>query len=137
MLDSRVGPGKRLLRGWSETLERTYRETVCMGTWATAGVEANKVAAAAKAVYRESVGLLNRATNWMYRPDWHYSIIALARCNLWRKMWKVGRDEDRWPLAIDVDNVAYGSADPDPVASIPKALNLGDYPGQFKVKVAA
>lgn len=137
VLDSRVGPGKRLLRGWAETIERTYTETVCMGTWSTEGVEANHVAAAAKAVYRESIGLLNRDTNWMFRPDWHYSIIALARCNLWRKMWRVGREEDRWPLTIDVDNVVYGSADVDPVAAVPKVLTLGDRPGQFKVKGAA
>ncbi len=137
VLDSRIGEGKRLLRGWAETIERTYTETVCMGTWTTEEVEANRVAAAAKAVYRESIGLLNRDTNWMYRPDWHYSIIALARANLWRKMWRVGQAEGRWPLSIDVDNVTYGAATPDPVEAVPRVFTLGDRLGQFKVKAVA
>ena len=58
------------------------------------------------------------------RPDWHYAILAQARANLWRKMRRIGEQEKRWPLFIDVDNVWYSAVSDDPRAECPKGITL-------------
>jgi hypothetical protein len=147
--------GKRLLRGWSKKIEDTYQGAVKLtgvqadeypGAVAVAGElaedggptsraqDAARVRIAAKDAYREGCGAMGSPTNWVYRPDWHHSIIAQARVNLWRKMWRVGQQENRWPLRIDTDNVWYDSDSPDPVASKPESFAIGDKLGQFKPK---
>jgi hypothetical protein len=83
---------------------------------------------------------MNRPGNSVYRPDWHHAVIAQARSNLWRKLWKVGTTADRWPIEIMVDNAWYESDDPDPERARPVGLppcnRLGqtDALGTFKVK---
>lgn len=142
VIDSWTGEGRRLLRKWGECLEHTYQRATAAaqerdgdGYLTDRAHDAARVARATKEVYREAWGLLNRQTNSIFRPDWHHTILAHARCNLWRKVWKIGRTEDRWPVVIDNnDNVWYGSDNPDPVEACPAGLTLGDALGQFKPK---
>jgi hypothetical protein len=65
------------------------------------------VRVALKESYRQSVGSLNNARSPIYRPDWHFAVIAMCRANLWRKMWDIGNKLGRWPLIIETDNVWY------------------------------
>lgn len=128
VLDSWTGPGKRIFRTWAELMEQGYQ----------CATEAGSVLlrAAFKEAARESLGKFNSATYTTYRPDWHYSIVAQARTNLWRKIRLVADAEGRWPLSVATDNVRYSSQVPDPVASCPGKLVLGDRLGCFKVKAA-
>jgi hypothetical protein len=144
ILDSWTGAGKRVLRGWSETLESTYQlARLCAErTDDPTGLDQDGTAvmAAVKVAYKEGLGLLNRDGNAVYRPDWHYAIIAQARANLWRRMWSVGRTEDRWPIEIRVDNIWYESECPDPAVAKPAGIplvnkdNKTDTLGTFKLK---
>lgn len=147
VIDSWTNVGKRPLRTWAETIERTYqtaatqaRMTDADGTPSSHAQDAERVRLAAKEVYRESWGLLNTATNSVHRPDWHYTILAYARATLWRKLWKVGTVEGRWPVEINVDNVWYGSDLDDPRDAMPVGLSLvnaegiPDTLGTFKIK---
>jgi hypothetical protein len=123
----------RPLRPWADRLrDASYalpepgdRTNGALPLYDTAGVaHPDAVAHAVKAAYRETWGLLGSSTALVRRPDWHYAILAQARANLWRKMRKVGREEKRWPVQVDVDNVWYSSADDDPVKAAPKSWQI-------------
>jgi hypothetical protein len=119
--DSRVSAGSELLRPWAWKMRDAYA--------AAAGAtddprDANRVLKALKEAGRKTLGMLASETNWIYRPDWWYSIIATDRANRWRKMWKTGREQNRWPLWVDVDNVWYASDVEDGVAAVPAGWNL-------------
>lgn len=146
VVDSWTADGKRLFRKWGEVIEATYQAATAKlserdgdGFPLAVAMDADRVRQAAKEVYREAWGLLNRSSNAVYRPDWHFTILAQARANLWRKVWAVGQAEDRWPVGIDVDNVWYGSEHEDPEQACPRGLvpprgKTRDQLGQFKVK---
>lgn len=118
-----VGKGRPVFKAWNQAAEQLYRAAVT-----------RELRDAVKMSTREAIGLLNSSTYSTSRPDWHFAVIAQARSNLFRKLWKVYGSEARAPLAIDTDCVWYGSDNPDPVASLPDGWVLGDMPGQFKVK---
>lgn len=120
---SYTGQGRPLFREWNARLETLIR-----------GADTDELRACAKAAGRETLGLLNSSTYQIYRPDWHFQIIAQERTNLFRKMWKVYGEEARTPLAIETDCVWYGSHDPDGVIDAPLCFTLGDRPGGFKVQ---
>lgn len=95
------------------------------------------VCRAVKNAGRATLGLLDRETNWIYRPDWYHAVIAMARSNLWRKMWKTGGGVNGggpWPLWVDVDNIWYGSDIEDPREACPDGIVIGPKLGQFKPK---
>lgn len=117
-----VGKGRPIFREWNQGLELLWRE---------GGAE---MRTAAKAAGRETIGLLNSETHSTYRPDWHYAVIAQARANLWRKVWKIYGQDQRVPLTIDTDCVWYGSESPDPTVMPPSAFRFGDTPGALKPK---
>lgn len=71
--ESWTAPAGRITRKWAELLDDV----------AVAARE--PLATAAKQVYKQTYGMWARPAR-VYRPDWHYSIIALSRANLWRKM---------------------------------------------------
>jgi len=107
ILDSWTGPAVRgVLRGWAETMRDAYAAPLAD---TLPGDVAAAVRLTVKMAGRETLGLLARAENWAYRPDWWYAVVAQARCNLWRKLWTIGTSEGRWPALIDVDNVWYGA----------------------------
>ena len=140
VLDSyTAATGKRLLRTWAETLDGAYTraaDLICpeYGEDDVAVV----VRKAAKQAYTQAIGLMEKPGTVVYRPDWAMTIKAHARSIGWRKMWRIGKTEDRWPLEIKVDAIWYGSDDPDWTASKPGGLalvnakNQADALGTFK-----
>lgn len=137
VVDAWTSPGHRIMRSWAQIL------TGAAAT-ARAGAEHEpdqcrcscdaRQLQAVKATYRETVGMLNRADSRVHRPDWRHAVIATARANLWRKMWRIASVEDRWPASVRVDAITYPSDKPDAVAACPAGLTLGTAAGQFKVQ---
>ncbi|WP_155368705.1 hypothetical protein [Catellatospora vulcania] len=119
--DSRVSQGLELLRPWAWKMRDAY---AAVPSVAEDSRDAERVTKALKEAGRKTLGMLASETNWIYRPDWWFSIIAMDRANRWRKMWKTGREQGRWPLWIDVDNVWYASDDEDGVAAVPAGWAL-------------
>lgn len=78
-----TAPARRLFRGWADLLEAAY---AAPHVAEYDPVAARLVRRGAKDAGRETIGLFNAPGHWMYRPDWHYAIIALARSNLFRKI---------------------------------------------------
>lgn len=138
VLDSWTGPAKELLKPWATTMRSAF-DAVTDPASGYDPHEAQRVAATIKDAGRGTLGLLNRPTNYVHRPDWWYSIVSLTRANLWRKAWKIGTTEDRWPLWFDVDNIWYASDIDDPREACPVGLKLapvdrGAKLGEFTVK---
>lgn len=91
------------------------------------------VLAALKHVWHQThsaVGLKSQG----HRRDHDHAIIATYRANLLRRLVKISDAEQRYPLAIATDNVAYVSREPDPRKACPAGLTLGTGLGEFKVK---
>ncbi len=90
-----------------------------------------------KVVYTRTIGMLG-SEEWMrnrpgYAPDRRHHIVAKARANILRRIAQIGRDTDRWPVAVTADTLLYVSDDPDPVSAWPgKPAQLGRGFGQFK-----
>lgn len=130
VLDSWTGTSRRLFRPWAEKMEGAYQRAVNVGL-------ADIATAIKQAAGREVMGLWNAESYHTYRPDWHYSVIAQARCNLWRKLHAVFNNTGRYPLGVETDAVVYGAMEADPIEACPAEFTLGANLGQFKVKVAS
>lgn len=100
-------------------------------------VDAQAARGLLKVVYTRSIGMLG-SEEWMrgrrgYAPDRRHHIVAKARANILRRIRQIGRDTDRWPVAVIADTVVYVSDDPDPLSAWPgKPEHLGRGFGQFK-----
>lgn len=117
ILDSWTAPiiqasNGRPLKAWAERI----RDGLYADLPGPAGAA---VKVALKQSYSKTVGSLNNLSAPIYRPDWHFAVIAQSRANLWRRMWGIGRNLDRWPLWIETDNVWYPLAGPDAHAECP------------------
>lgn len=136
---SYVAPGRRLLRQWADVVERAYQvgrlvpppgpdydELAC-----------GRVSQAGKSVGRETLGLFNKEENWIFRPDWWFTIVALARANLWRKM-RLAVAAGHRIAYIDTDCVWFLASleYPELVPGFPlrNAKKQEDTPGTFKPK---
>lgn len=90
-----------------------------------------------KVVYTRTLGMLG-SSDFMkgrpgYAPERRHHIIAKARANILRRVVKIGKAADRWPVAISNDTVLYVSDNPDPIASWPgEQETLGRGFGQYK-----
>jgi hypothetical protein len=90
-----------------------------------------------KAVYTRSIGMMG-SESWMrgrrgYAPDRRHHIVAKARANILRRIRQIGRDTDRWPVAVTADTVVYASDEADPITAWPgKPEQLSRGFGQFK-----
>lgn len=73
VIESHTAPSRRITRKWAELLNDV------------AGAARDPLNRAAKQVYKQTYGMWARPTR-VYRPDWHYTMIAQARTNLWRKI---------------------------------------------------
>lgn len=126
IIDSYTAPAKKgVLRPWAERMRDMYVYKDPRGRDLSSGLtvaDQIRIQIMTKEVGRRTLSMLTSPGNWCTRPDWWYSTVALQAANLWRRMWAIGKAEDRWPVAIDVDNVYYASRDRDPEASIPVAL---------------
>jgi len=72
-----------------------------------------------------------------YRPDWSDQIISAAEANLYRAMVRTGHQADRWPLAVNVDSVAYVSDQSDPIHGRPDGMAIGFGGAEWKVSGTA
>lgn len=120
----------RLLRPWAERLRDViYTEHITDSLADLTG----HMHTAAKFTYAEAWGMLCRAEGpagaRAWRPDWHATVAAIMRCNLWRKMAAASRS-GRHVLSIDYDEVVYAD---DHDGALPDGFKEGDRLGQFKV----
>lgn len=110
LADDGAHMGFRVIESWTAPKRRLCREW-CAALRPLLDDDAGFLTAAAKRVYQETWGMWARPSGRVYRPDWHLSVLSLARANLWRKMHRAGRDDDRWPVRIETDAVFYPAAD--------------------------
>jgi hypothetical protein len=110
-----TAPARRITRKWADLIDDI------------AGAAREPLNTAAKKVYKQTYGMWARPTR-VYRPDWHYTIIAVARANLWRKIdvayrtspmngaltsrTITGVGQGRVPVRIETDAVFYESQGP-------------------------
>lgn len=118
----------RVFRHWATRLGDALRDVAENEKLAA---DQDALTLAIKRTYRETIGLLYRPGGRIYRPDWHHTVIGMARCNLFRKLRKAA-DTGRFPESIKVDAVTYGSTDGDPFTAVPSALELRPGPGGWK-----
>lgn len=100
VLDSVTAPGARHLRAWAETIRDALYTAI--GEQLPA-----EIIASIKFTYKWAVGLINKPGRRVYRPDWHATIVDLARVLLYRKLTAVWRMTGHWPIAVDTDSVWY------------------------------
>jgi hypothetical protein len=130
ILDSCTGPARDFpLRPWAERMRDAYQLID-----PTSGkdrrpypkvfddADVDRVRAALKVCGHKTLGALASPDSWAYMPHAWYSVVATARANQWRRMWRAGKTENRWPLWIEVDLVVYGADEDDPMAAAPRAF---------------
>lgn len=125
VLDAWTAPrdrARRLLVPWYERLReaRTAARTLDDG-------DARALQHAIKDTYSRGIGCLDRENRRWHRPDWRAVLYAQMRCNMYRTLFKAGRDEDRWPDEVRTDSVFY-SGD-----QVPGAFKIGAGMGEWKV----
>ncbi|MFJ3830082.1 telomere-associated protein Tap [Streptomyces sp. NPDC090046] len=69
------------------------------------------------------------------RPDIRAAVGATARVNTHRKMLKVAREADLFPLAVAADCVVYASDGPSPLDFLPRTPEGEPLPGGFRLGV--
>lgn len=120
IVESWTAPTRRVTRPLAETLRDLITE------------KEHALEYAAKRVYQEVWGTWRRPGGRVFRPDWHYTVIAQARANLWRKMLTAAADESAFPLRIETDAVYYASDVANWESAAPAAFRLGTGLGGFK-----
>lgn len=116
--EARVAKSARVTRGWAEKVQKVIACT-----------DMPDIARAAKRVYAETYGMWRRDTGRITRADWHYTIIALARCNLWRKIDQFAQCSGRYPHRIETDALFYAGGDDDTWDSLVPAGMIVDKNG--------
>lgn len=114
-------------------------------TWKPEDADQAAVLAAIKDTYSSAITLfgsaqiagdkqVGRPADLLYRPDWAGMILATAGARLYRKILTAAEQTGRYPVAIDRDNLAYLSDDPDPVTACPAGL-VPAKPGQDRAAI--
>lgn len=142
ILDSWTAPGKEILKPWAVKMRDAWDSCPrprCAEIKQAGGSDDDlcQVCQVVKTAGRATLGLMAKRSNWLYRPDWWFTVVAQARVNLWRKAWRIGgglNGSGPWPLWIDVDNIWYGSDIADPRVACPDGIKLGPGLGQAKPK---
>lgn len=121
----------RMLESWYERM-RDARTSLDIDD-----VDAQAARDQVKVVYTRTLGMLGSEEHLRgkpgYAPDRRHHILAKARANILRRIVQIGRDTDRWPVAVSADTLLYPSDDPDPISAWPgKPEHLGRGLGQFK-----
>jgi hypothetical protein len=124
-----IAPGTRRLRPWAERI----RDAIA-GLGDDTSEDAEILRANLKATYRKFVGnLASDTAKAVQRPDWRCAIVAQGRAAMWRRAWRIGTEENRWPLAVATDSLTYASEHEDPAAAAPAGLRLGPWGlGRFR-----
>lgn len=103
----------------------------------TADPEHQVVRDQVKIVYAATIGMMGSEAHLRgrpgYAPDRRHHIVAKARTNILRRIHQIGRDTDRWPVAVVADTIVYTSDEADPVAAWPgDPKQLGRGLGEYK-----
>lgn len=77
---------------------------------------------AAKQTYKRGLGALVSEGGRIHRPDWTHAVIAMDRANTWRRAWRIGTTDGRWPRWANTDALAYTSPHEDPFKAAPGSL---------------
>jgi hypothetical protein len=117
----------RILRTWAGTI----RDGIKLAT-ENRGAQSPFVRLM-KGLYKEGIGMLANRRSRIVRYDWNFTIAALARANQFRRLWKIGMEEGRWPSSIDADKVWYPSRHSDASAAAPRALAIRTGLGGWKL----
>lgn len=135
VIDSLTAPARVVLAGFQRVLETAYTSPADDHDYPE--VTRGRVRDAVKEVGTRGIGMLGKADGQssIWRPDWFHGINATKRANTWRMAWRIGREEKRWPVAIEDDCLWYSSDDPDPIRAAPKALQLSvDMAGGYRIE---
>lgn len=103
----------------------------------TADPEHQVVRDQVKIVYAATIGMMGSEAHLRgrpgYAPDRRHHIVAKARTNILRRIHQIGRDTDRWPVAVVADTIVYTSDEADPIAAWPgDRKHLGRGLGEYK-----
>jgi hypothetical protein len=95
-----------------------------------------------KKVYVSGLGIMAsdvyRNGRYGFAPHRYDHIIAKARANILRRVFQIGNDTGRWPVAISKDTILYTSPNLDAAAAWPgKPENYGRGLGSFKYEGSA
>jgi DNA-binding transcriptional regulator YiaG len=71
-----------------------------------------------------------------WRPDIRAAVISTARVNMHRKMLKLARAADLYPVAINSDCAVYPSDGPSPLDFLPRTPDGKPLPGAFRLGVS-
>uniref|UniRef100_UPI001E5373DE telomere-associated protein Tap n=1 Tax=Streptomyces mashuensis TaxID=33904 RepID=UPI001E5373DE len=71
-----------------------------------------------------------------WRPDIRAAVIATARVNMHRKMLKLAREADLYPVAVLSDCAVYPSHGPGPLDFLPRTPDGRPLPGGFRLGVS-
>lgn len=114
---SRLHPaGSRVLRTWGETLRDGLAQHM-------ATLDRHRpVEVAAKRVYKDGIGGMQREGMRILRPDWAHTVIELWRATLLERVLTVRKAEGVWPVRIATDSISY--ADSGGPATLGRALGL-------------
>lgn len=134
---------RQFFRPWATRLNECYKQSLLDTT-----LDGAAVTKTIKDMYKIGIGLMHAPRGRkVCRPDWHHSIIAKARANIFRKMFAVFIQMGIAPIAIDHDKIWYGTHHEDPAAWCPlrkdrdnkisPAFPIGDELGEFTVEVRA
>lgn len=97
VLDSWTSKGAQVFRPMAERLRDILHDYDCDPRLRTT----------AALSYQNLHGFLVPTTGTVSRPEWYASIIAEHRTMMWRRMWRAGRTENKFPLSVNVDCAYY------------------------------
>lgn len=135
--------GFQVVESWvSQTSRAVLRPAaeILRDTYAAAGKLDNEqdreaLQAAVKDAYRRCHGMWRSRQSDIQRPDWAHSVAAMCRANLWRKCWKAGKANGRWPVFLNgIDTAWYASDNADPWVDAPAGFRNEDALGGFTAK---
>ncbi len=132
---------RQFFRPWAERITASYTASLKDTT-----LDGEFVTDAIKGMYKVGIGLMHATEDrTVCRPDWHHSIIAKARANMFRKIFAVREHMGILPVEISYDKVWYECEHGDPDAwhplrkdrknEISPAFPVGDNLGSFTVEV--
>jgi hypothetical protein len=123
----------RYLEPWNEMLRDARARVLAEIEANPDDADASAIRALIQRMYRGGIGrtaakdlatgkLKSDPRDPLYRPDWWHHTVSASRSRLAYKLDKVAREENRFPLAVSTDAVAYASNDPNPITACPRAL---------------
>lgn len=142
ILEAWVWPeSRRLFSTWAKTVDTARLSIKHQRSIFPDDPDLTAAESAVKATYTGFVGRFSYSAErtedgqalvpW-HRPDWHGTVLALARVNLHRKLTRFGAETGRWPVAVFTDEVFYTADGADAATERPEPMTLGMNLGAWK-----